>query len=110
MDDQDNSIYLNDLHTLHADHCTWAQPSASGEPPIPREGHTAACVGNQMVIFGGAPPASSLRTGGYRPGKGAGGGCTGTVIHSLHESTAESAMAPSPTRYVQISCILGIPL
>ena len=54
VDDEDNSIYLNDLHALHAELTTWAQPVATGEVPIPREGHTAAVVGTQMVIFGGA--------------------------------------------------------
>lgn len=57
VDDEDNSIYLNDLHRLTAEvveRPTWDQPVASGEPPIPREGHTASVVGSQMVVFGGA--------------------------------------------------------
>jgi len=61
VDDEDNSIYLNDLYTLtlqpggepHA-MAAWAQPEATGEPPIPREGHTASVAGSHMVIFGGA--------------------------------------------------------
>ena len=54
VDDDDNSIYLNDLYTLQADVAAWAHPVASGKPPIPREGHTASVVGSNMVVFGGA--------------------------------------------------------
>ena len=54
VDDEDNSIYLNDLYILQTDGLTWEQPATGGEPPIPREGHTASVVRNQMVVFGGA--------------------------------------------------------
>ena len=54
VDDDDNSIYLNDLHVLQTEGSVWSQPATTGEPPIPREGHTAAIFINQMVVFGGA--------------------------------------------------------
>ena len=54
VDEEDNSIYLNDLYILQTDGLTWEQPATGGEPPIPREGHTASVVRNQMVVFGGA--------------------------------------------------------
>ena len=54
VDEEDNSIYLNDLHELDAETHTWSQPEVGGKPPLQREGHTACVVGESMVVFGGA--------------------------------------------------------
>jgi N-acetylneuraminic acid mutarotase len=62
VDDEDNSIYLNDLHCLDTSSLSWSAPQTSGEPPIPREGHTSSVVGQQMVLFGGAGLDASDRS------------------------------------------------
>ena len=54
VDDDDNSIYLNDLWILNTETMVWSQGMCTGEPPIQREGHTASVVGATMCIFGGA--------------------------------------------------------
>ena len=56
VDDEHNSVYLNDLHVLDTsvDAMAWTQPSTSGEAPCQREGHTASTIGDKIVIFGGA--------------------------------------------------------
>lgn len=45
--------YLNDTHILDIDDNTWSQPRCRGTAPEPRYGHSAALVGNRVVIFGG---------------------------------------------------------
>lgn len=54
VDDDDNSVYLNDLHTLDTDTLTWASPRTQGEAPMQREGHSASVVGARLFVFGGA--------------------------------------------------------
>ena len=54
VDDDSNSVYLNDLHVHDVDAMAWSQPSTTGEPPSQREGHTAAVVGTDVIVFGGA--------------------------------------------------------
>jgi len=54
VDDDDNSVYLNDLHVLETDAMSWSQPSTQGEMPSQREGHTASVIGQLIVVFGGA--------------------------------------------------------
>jgi len=52
-DEDDTTIYMNDLHVLDAGMFTWNRPNASGTPPIEREGHSAVAVGARIIIFGG---------------------------------------------------------
>ena len=54
VDDEETSIYLNDLFVLDVESMAWAQTETTGTPPMQREGHTASVVGTQMVVFGGA--------------------------------------------------------
>ena len=54
VDDDSNSVYLNDLHVHDVEAMAWSQPSTTGEPPSQREGHTAAVVGTDVIVFGGA--------------------------------------------------------
>jgi len=82
VDDEDNSIYLNDLYALQTEgHPTWSQPASSGEPPIPREGHTASVVGTQMVVFGGAGLDADERS---------------INLHDLHVLSTESMVWSQP--------------
>ena len=37
VDDDSNSVYLNDLHVHDVDAMAWSQPSTTGEPPSQRE-------------------------------------------------------------------------
>ena len=53
-DEDDNTLYMNDMHILDTTSLRWTCPAPIGTPPIEREGHTAAVVGAQMVVFGGA--------------------------------------------------------
>mmetsp|Transcript_4698 Transcript_4698/g.10235 ORF Transcript_4698/g.10235 Transcript_4698/m.10235 type:complete len:548 (-) Transcript_4698:199-1842(-) len=52
-DDEDNTIYMNDLHVLDVKTFTWSKPACSGTAPIEREGHTAAVVARKIFIFAG---------------------------------------------------------
>ena len=54
VDDDSNSVYLNDLHVFDAETVAWSQPSTTGEAPTQREGHTASVVGTEIFVFGGA--------------------------------------------------------
>lgn len=54
VDDDDTSVYLNDLHVLDTTLTSWSQPVTSGVVPSQREGHTASVVGEKIVVFGGA--------------------------------------------------------
>tara|TARA_B110001452_G_scaffold267018_1_gene275430 strand:- start:1134 stop:2534 length:1401 start_codon:yes stop_codon:yes gene_type:complete len=54
VDDDSNSVYLNDLHVFDAEAVAWSQPSTTGEAPTQREGHTASVVGTEVFVFGGA--------------------------------------------------------
>jgi len=54
VDDEDQSVYLNDLHVLESDSLAWSQPVTTGAIPSQREGHTASVIGGLVVIFGGA--------------------------------------------------------
>lgn len=52
-DDEDTTLYMNDLHVLDTGNLSWSRPAPSGNPPIEREGHTAAAVGSLIFVFGG---------------------------------------------------------
>ena len=52
-DEDDNTIYMNDLHVLDVNTFTWTKPATSGDPPSEREGHTAANFQKKVFIFGG---------------------------------------------------------
>ncbi len=52
-DEDDNTIYMNDLHVLDVSNFSWARPVWSGTPPIEREGHTASVVGRRVFVFAG---------------------------------------------------------
>ena len=53
-DEEDATVYLNDLHVLDVvDTPKWSRPTVGGTPPREREGHTAAVIGSRMYIFGG---------------------------------------------------------
>eukprot|EP00966_Prymnesium_polylepis_P058423 1353009-Prymnesium_polylepis.1 len=52
-DEEDTTIYMNDLHMLDVDTFAWSKPTTSGEPPTEREGHTAATLLKKVFIFGG---------------------------------------------------------
>ena len=52
-DEDDQTIYMNDLHILDVDTLIWSRPGTDGTPPIEREGHTAATIGSRIFIFGG---------------------------------------------------------
>ena len=52
-DEEDTTIYMNDLHVLDVRTLTWSLPNTSGCPPIEREGHTASAVETRLFIFGG---------------------------------------------------------
>lgn len=49
----DGGHKFNELHELDFETYNWTLPPVHGTPPVPRESHTAALVGNQMVVFGG---------------------------------------------------------
>jgi len=52
-DDDDRTIYMNDLHVLDVSNYGWSRPSWTGTPPIEREGHSASVVGPLIYIFAG---------------------------------------------------------
>ena len=52
-DEEDTTIYMNDLHVLDVNTFAWSKPTTSGEPPTEREGHTAATLLKKVFIFGG---------------------------------------------------------
>lgn len=52
-DDDDRTIYMNDLHVLDVNHFAWSRPSWVGTPPIEREGHSASVVGSLIFFFAG---------------------------------------------------------
>jgi len=52
-DEEDNTLYMNDLHVLDTSQLCWSRPPASGAIPIEREGHTATTVGHRIFVFGG---------------------------------------------------------
>ena len=60
-DEEDNTLYMNDLHALDTTSRCWNRPLVSGIPPIEREGHTAASIESTIYIFGGVLVA--LRSG-----------------------------------------------
>ncbi|ONK63216.1 uncharacterized protein A4U43_C07F12590 [Asparagus officinalis] len=45
--------YLNDVHILDLKNMTWTSPEIKGEPPAPRDSHTAVAIGNKLIIYGG---------------------------------------------------------
>ena len=45
--------YLNDVHILDLKSMTWASPEVKGDPPAPRDSHTAVAIGNKLLIYGG---------------------------------------------------------
>ena len=45
--------HLRDLHILHTDTLTWAEPDLTGALPPGLRGHTANLVGDQLFLFGG---------------------------------------------------------
>jgi hypothetical protein len=49
----DGSSLFNDLHILDTQSMSWSQPLTSGQPPLPRAGHSALLVGDYIVVFGG---------------------------------------------------------
>ena len=52
-DDDDSTIYMNDLHVLDVTCFAWSRPAWCGTAPIEREGHTASVVGDRVYVFGG---------------------------------------------------------
>ena len=51
--EEDSTIYKNDMHLLDTSILRWDCPSFTGTPPIEREGHTAATIGARIFFFGG---------------------------------------------------------
>ena len=49
----DGRKWLNDLHLFNTHSLVWTQPVSQGQPPGPRQYHTAATVQNSMYVFGG---------------------------------------------------------
>ncbi|KAI0528912.1 hypothetical protein KFK09_001456 [Dendrobium nobile] len=45
--------YLNDVHVLDLSTMTWTWPEVKGDPPAPRDSHTAVAIGNKLLIYGG---------------------------------------------------------
>ncbi|KAG6496067.1 hypothetical protein ZIOFF_043915 [Zingiber officinale] len=45
--------YLNDVFLLDLKNMTWSSPAIKGEPPAPRDSHTATSIGNKIVVYGG---------------------------------------------------------
>ncbi|KAK8934140.1 hypothetical protein KSP39_PZI014291 [Platanthera zijinensis] len=45
--------YLNDVHVLDLKTMTWTSPDVKGNPPAPRDSHTAVSIGNKLLIYGG---------------------------------------------------------
>ncbi|XP_008781141.2 uncharacterized protein LOC103700995 isoform X1 [Phoenix dactylifera] len=45
--------YLNDVHILDLKSMTWTSPEVKGDPPAPRDSHTAVEIGNKLLIYGG---------------------------------------------------------
>mmetsp|Transcript_2829 Transcript_2829/g.8847 ORF Transcript_2829/g.8847 Transcript_2829/m.8847 type:complete len:415 (+) Transcript_2829:511-1755(+) len=54
LEDEGESVYLNDLHTFDTATGAWSMPEARGQLPSQREGHSACVVGSDMILFGGA--------------------------------------------------------
>ena len=52
-DDEDRTIYMNDLHVLDVNNYAWSRPARLGTPPIEREGHSASVVGSMIYFFAG---------------------------------------------------------
>ena len=52
-DEEDNTLYMNDLHAFDTTSKCWHRPLVNGIPPIEREGHTAASVESTIYILGG---------------------------------------------------------
>ena len=94
MDDEDNSIYLNDLFTLEAGTTAWAQPATTGEPPIQREGHTASVIGSQMIVFGGAGLDSEERSVRALP--------SSTPVHSCEEPALQRSCVVEARRRMRV--------
>ncbi|KAJ8492059.1 hypothetical protein OPV22_013780 [Ensete ventricosum] len=45
--------YLNDVHVLDLKNMTWTSPEVKGDPPAPRDSHTAIAIGDKLLIYGG---------------------------------------------------------
>ncbi|WOL11796.1 rab9 effector protein with kelch motifs-like isoform X1 [Canna indica] len=45
--------YLNDVYVLDLKNMTWTSPELKGDPPAPRDSHTATSIGNKLLIYGG---------------------------------------------------------
>ncbi|XP_010938233.1 uncharacterized protein [Elaeis guineensis] len=45
--------YLNDVHILDLKNMSWTSPEVRGDPPAPRDSHTAVAIGNKLLIYGG---------------------------------------------------------
>jgi len=45
LEDEGESVYLNDLHTFDTVTGAWSMPEAHGQLPSQREGHSACVVG-----------------------------------------------------------------
>ncbi|KAG0494103.1 hypothetical protein HPP92_005097 [Vanilla planifolia] len=45
--------YLNDVHVLDLKTMTWSSPELKGDPPAPRDSHTAVAIGSKLLIYGG---------------------------------------------------------
>eukprot|EP00965_Chrysotila_dentata_P217687 6190165-Pleurochrysis_carterae.AAC.1 len=50
-DDENVTLYMNDLHVLNTARGVWRRPVTTGTLPIEREGHSASVVGNLIYYF-----------------------------------------------------------
>ncbi|XP_042438308.1 acyl-CoA-binding domain-containing protein 5-like isoform X2 [Zingiber officinale] len=45
--------YLNDVFILDLKNMRWSSPAVKGEPPAPRDSHTATAIRNKILVYGG---------------------------------------------------------
>lgn len=50
---QDGKRCYNDVHILDLEVMAWKSPECTGPAPVPRSGHAAILIGNNLVIHGG---------------------------------------------------------
>jgi N-acetylneuraminic acid mutarotase len=58
---ESGGTYHNDTFVLDVDANQWTEVRCKGTPPSPRYNHSAALVGNRIVVFGGLGPDGPLR-------------------------------------------------